>query len=63
MLKGKKLYERAREFADTELIPALNADDISEEEKNSLAEEAATLGIGLVIDIAESLHKIATKIG
>lgn len=64
MLRGKQLYKAAREYAEQELIPNLDTDsDISEEVKNEIAEKGANLGIALAIDVAESLHKIATKVG
>jgi hypothetical protein len=63
MLKGKALYKAAREFSEEVVVPALNNDDLTEEEEDTLAHDGALLGLALVIDMAESLNKIATKIG
>lgn len=63
MLKGKQLYAAAREFVEDEVVPVMSATDLSDEASDELAEKGAMLGAALLIDIAESLHKIAIKIG
>jgi hypothetical protein len=63
MLKGKQLYEVARKFAEEDLVPALNGNEVDEEATDAILEKAAELGIALLIDIAESLHGIKAKVG
>jgi hypothetical protein len=57
MLKGKELYRAAREFTDETLLPELAEDEETQTVK------AAELGIALLVDVAESLHRIAVKVG
>jgi hypothetical protein len=57
-MKGKALYAKCREFIDN-----FDPDETDEEKSQEVIEEAAELGMSLVVDVAESLNKIATKIG
>lgn len=63
MLKGKRLYDAARSFTEDQLVPSLNNDDLTEEAKDDMVNDATLLGVALLVDVAESLHKIATKVG
>lgn len=63
MLKGKPLYEAARAFADDILVPGLDDKDMTDEKTTAVLQDSATLGIALLVDVAESLHKISTKVG
>lgn len=64
MLKGKELYREVRKFGEDTLVPAMNdKDNLGPEVEEALAEEAVLLGIALLTDIAESLHRISVKVG
>lgn len=63
MLKGKQLYKVAREFVEEEVVPAISESDLDPEREEALIEKSAEIGLGLLIDIAESLHGIKAKIG
>lgn len=54
MPKGKQLYQECRD-----LIDELDADNVPDEQAN----QAMKLAMYLAVDIADSLNKIAHKVG
>jgi hypothetical protein len=63
MLKGKSLYAKCREFGEETVIPLMEEQEDDDDPTAPVATRAASLGIALIVDIAESLHKISVKIG
>lgn len=67
MLKGKRLYDEAREFVGDTIMPMLEDErkvgPEVDRETNEVKDKGIEIGLALLIDMAESLHKIAVKIG
>lgn len=63
MLKGKQLYKECREFGENEVIPLMKEQEADDDPTAVVATKAAELGIALLVDLCESLHRISVKIG
>lgn len=63
MLKGKPLYKAVREFGEDTVIPLMIEQESEGDPTDPVATQAAALGIALLVDIAESLHRIGVKLG
>lgn len=63
MLKGKALYKAAREYTDETVIPLVEEQADEDDPTAPVVTKATELGIALLVDIAESLHRISVKIG
>lgn len=65
MLKGKPLYKKCRDFIESVDVNDEVGDDgeITVAESKEQVQKGFELATALLVDVAESLHKIATKIG
>lgn len=67
MLKGKQLYTAARAYVDDEIMPMLEQERKEgpevDKETNEVKDKGIEIGLALLVDVAESLHKIAIKVG